>query len=105
MKMLFDQGTPVPLSRHLPAHSVATAYESGWDTLANGELLRAAEAGGFDVLITTDQNLPHQQTLAGRPIAVVVLSSTSWPRMQARLAEIAAAVDSALPSRITIVPI
>jgi hypothetical protein len=54
MKVLFDQGTPAPLRHHLAGHTVATAYESGWDTLENGNLLQAAEASGFEVLVTTD---------------------------------------------------
>jgi predicted nuclease of predicted toxin-antitoxin system len=105
MKVLFDQGTPAPLRHHLPGHTVATAYEAGWSMLANGELLQAAQDNGFEVLVTTDQNLPYQQSLTGRPIAVVVLGSTSWPKMQARLADIAAAVGSARPGQSTLVPI
>jgi hypothetical protein len=89
----------------LAGHTVATAYESGWDTLENGNLLQAAEASSFEVLVTTDQNLPHQQSLLRRPIAVVVLGSTSWPKMQLRLAEIALAVGAARPGTVTIVPI
>lgn len=60
MKVLFDQGTPVPLRNHLPRHAVETAYERGWGGLRNGELLARAEAEGFDALVTTDQNLRHQ---------------------------------------------
>jgi len=56
VKILFDQGTPVPLRRHLHPGRVDTAAEMGWSELGNGELLAAAEAAGFDVLITTDQN-------------------------------------------------
>lgn len=82
MKILFDQGTPVPLRRMLPGHTVQTAYEMGWQELENGELLAAAENEDFDVLITTDQNLRYQQNLQGRSIGVVVLLSTSWPRIQ-----------------------
>jgi hypothetical protein len=51
MKVLFDQGTPAPLRHHLPGHSIVTAYEAGWDTLENGDLLQAAEANGFEVLV------------------------------------------------------
>ena len=47
MRILFDQGTPVPLREALPQHEVATAYEQGWSQLKNGELLDAAERGGF----------------------------------------------------------
>jgi hypothetical protein len=59
MKILFDQGTPVPLRQHLSSHTVETAYEKGWSGLRNGDLLARAEAEGFDALVTTDQNLRH----------------------------------------------
>ena len=45
MKVLFDQGTPVPLRRMLGTHVVVTAYEQGWSNLRNGDLLRVAEDG------------------------------------------------------------
>ncbi len=57
MQIVFDQGTPVPLRLALTGHQIATAYELGWSTLKNGELLSAAESAGFDLLITTDRNL------------------------------------------------
>jgi hypothetical protein len=54
MRILFDQGTPVPLRRLLaPRHEVSTAYEHRWSTLTNGTLLDAAEEAGFDLLVTT----------------------------------------------------
>lgn len=95
VRILFDQGTPVPLRQSLSAHSVSTAYERGWATLKNGELLRSAEERGFEVLITTDTNLRYQQNLAVRRIAVVVLSTTSWPRIRVVVEHIASAVNSA----------
>jgi predicted nuclease of predicted toxin-antitoxin system len=58
MRILFDQGTPVPLKDHLSGHKVETAHELGWSRLTNGELLASAE-GRFDVLVTTDRNLRH----------------------------------------------
>src|SRR5437762_3083537 len=79
VKILFDQGTPVPLRQHLGGHTVTTAYEQSWSNLANGKLLDAAEQAGYQLLITTDQNLQHQQQLAGRQLAILVLRSTSWP--------------------------
>ena len=103
MRILFDQGTPAPLRDHLPGHSVETAYEKGWSALRNGELLAKAEAA-FDVLITTDRNLHHQQNLAERRIAILALPTTSWPRLQKITAEIAAAVDSLKPGQYLEVP-
>ena len=95
MRVLFDHGTPAPLRRALLGHTVETAYERGWSRLSNGMLLDAAEAAGFDVFVTTDKNLRYQQHLATRRIAVVVLSTTSWPRMARVRGQIAEAVDGA----------
>ena len=95
MRVLFDQGTPVPLRQELADHSVSTAYELGWATLKNGDLLLYAEAQGFEVLVTTDTNLRYQQNLAARRIAVVVLSTTSWPRIRLVVERVAIAVNSA----------
>ena len=103
MRILFDQGTPAPLREHLPGRSVETAYEKGWSALRNGELLAKAEAT-FDLLITTDRNLRHQQNLAGRRIAILVLRTTSWPRLQKITPEIAAAVDSLKPGQYIEIP-
>ena len=81
MRILFDQGTPVPLRREFIGHDVATVYELGWADLSNGDLLRGAEAR-FDLLITTDQNLRYQQNLAGRKLAVLVLLTANWPELR-----------------------
>jgi hypothetical protein len=97
VRVLFDQGTPAPL-RHLhSAHEVSTAYERGWSTLKNGQLLSMAEAERFEVLVTTDTHLKDQQNLASRTIAVVVLGTTSWPRIKAAAGLVVAAVDAAKP--------
>jgi hypothetical protein len=94
MKILFDQGTPVPLRRHLGEHEVATAAEIGWSQLTNGELLAAATEAGFEVLVTTDQNLRYQQDLKERTIAVVVLMSASWPRINKETDKVAKVIGS-----------
>ena len=93
MRILFDQGTPTPLRQVLPEHEVTTAYECGWSTLKNGELLHAAENEGFAVLVTTDSNLKYQQNLTNRRIAIVVLSTTSWPRIRAAVQQVILALQ------------
>ena len=105
MKVLFDQGTPVPLRRYLRPHEVTTAYELGWSTLQNGSLISQAEAAGFDVLITTDKNWKYQQNLSERSLAIVVLLSTSWPKIQAKVFEVMVAVDGATKGSYTEVPL
>jgi hypothetical protein len=105
LRILFDQGTPAPLRHCLPGHAVSTAYELGWGALKNGELLRSAETHGFDVLVTTDANLKYQQNLAGRKIAIVVLLSTSWPRIQTRTEDIAACITGMAEGTFVEIPI
>ncbi len=97
MRILFDQGTPVPLRKILNSHQVETAFERGLSTLTNGELLATAEQEGFEVFVTTDRNLRDQQNLGGLRIAIIVLSSTSWPRIEKAATEVKQAIDAALP--------
>ena len=94
MRVLFDQGTPVPLRRHLHPHIIDTAAERGWSCLRNGELLSTAEAERYEIFITTDMNLRYQQNLSNRKLAILVLTSTSWPRIQNKIPEIRAALES-----------
>ncbi len=94
MKILFDQGTPAPLRAHLASHTVDTAYEQGWAVLQNSHLLQAAEEAGYDLLVTTDQNLKHQQNLRERKLAVLVLLSTSWPRIRAHVQAIGQMIET-----------
>jgi hypothetical protein len=97
MRILFDQGTPAPLRKALSAHDVKTAFECGWDKLENGALLSAAEADGFEVFVTTDQNLGYQQNLTQRRIAVVVISTTNSPRIRAHADLVKNAIDGIAP--------
>lgn len=82
MRVLFDQGTPVPLRHFLSSHTVTTVYEKGWSRTRNGDLLRLADQQMFEVFLTTDQRLKYQQNLTNRQIAIVVLPTTSWPVIQ-----------------------
>ncbi len=100
MRILFDQGTPVPLRDHLEGHIVKTAFELGWSILENGELLAAAE-DSFDLLITTDQNLRYQQNLTGRKLSILVLMSTSWPRIQNCIPQILEAIGRLSPGELS----
>ncbi len=75
MLILLDHGTPAPLRLFLKGHTVRKAKDLGWDTLTNGELLKAAEDAAFDLFLTTDKNIRFQQNLAKRVIAVVVLGN------------------------------
>jgi hypothetical protein len=95
MLVLFDNGTPRGIARELQDHTVKEAREQGWDVLRNGDLLDVAEAAGFDVLVTTDKNIRHQQNLEGRKIAIVVLGKGRWTLIKPVLPRIVAAVNAA----------
>ena len=70
-----------------------TAYERGWQQLKNGELLNEAEQGNYDIFITTDQNLKYQQALSNRKISIIVLSTTSWPKIRLQISLVIGAID------------
>jgi hypothetical protein len=105
MHVLFDQGAPVPIAAFLREHTVWTTLQEGWDTLANGELLRVAEAAGFEVLLTTDNNIAYRQNLKGRKIAIVVLNRNRWRLVQRMIRKIVAAIDGAEPGSYTLIEV
>lgn len=98
MRLLFDHNTPAPLAALLPGHEIARADELGWDTLVNGALIAAAEAAGFDLLVTCDKQWRYQQNLAARTIGILVLPTNRWPHLRAHAGDIAAAVATASPA-------
>jgi len=98
MLVLFDNGTPRTLARFLiDRHTVTEARARGWEELDNGDLLREAEAAGFEVLVTTDKDLSYQQNLKGRRIAIVVLGLGRWSLIRHRVSEVVEAVNAATP--------
>jgi len=98
LRILLDKNVPVGTRRFLPGHEVHTVVEMGWpDQLDNGELLKAAEQSGFDVMVTSDQNIRYQQNLTGRKLALVVLGSNIWPMVREHSASITASIDAAAP--------
>jgi hypothetical protein len=99
VKVFFDECVPRPLSRLLPGHEIRTAQEMGWGRLKNGELIRRAEENGFEVFVTSDQNLGYQQNLAHRHIALLVLSTNYWPILQTQTARIETALAALQPGQ------
>jgi hypothetical protein len=104
VRILFDQGTPVPLRRALDGHEVSTAFEQHWGTLQNGELLRGAEAAGFEAIVTTDQNLRYQQNLAERKLAILVLLTTDWRLIRQHTDVVVQAVNQLAPGSFVEMP-
>lgn len=77
--------------------AVDTAVEKGWSQITNGILIESAERDGYGALITTDQNLRYQQNLKDRKIAIVVLKTTSWPRIRNSVEKVVAVLQE-IPS-------
>jgi hypothetical protein len=98
LRILFDKNVPVGVRRFLLSHDVCTFVQMGWHPqLENGELLKMAEQVGFDVMVTSDQNIRYQQNLTGRKLSLVVLGSNIWPVVRNHAQTISAEVDAATP--------
>jgi predicted nuclease of predicted toxin-antitoxin system len=98
LRILLDKNVPDGVRRFLPKHEVRSVVQMQWpERLENGELLKRAEESGFDMLVTCDQNIPFQQNLAGRKLALIVLGSNILPLVRQHGDEIAQSVDAAMP--------
>lgn len=94
MKVLLDVCTPVQVRVALPNHEVHTAAKMGWRELENGDLLRVAEAAGFQLFIICDKNLRYQQNLAGKTLAILELWTNHRPTLEKHWAYIRAHAES-----------
>jgi hypothetical protein len=105
-RILADNDLPRPLVVFLgTGYLVTESRARGWAQIKNGILLQEAEAAGFDLLLTADQDMRFQQNLTGRKIAVVVLSSEKWPRIKAYIERVISAIDAVMPGSVTEVEI
>jgi hypothetical protein len=82
-------------------YEVTEARARGWGLLENGDLLREAEAAGFDVMMTADKNIRSQQNLKNRKIALVILGSPNWAHMEVYVERILTAIESATPGSVS----
>lgn len=105
MKVLLDENLPHRLRNVLAAHEVFTVRYQGWSGLKNGELLGTAERSGFEVFLTGDQTISYEQNLAGRQIAVIVLTAIEWHIISHDFPAIQAAIDAAAPGSHRIVEV
>ena len=77
MRILMDECIDERFRNSLTGHNCKTARYAGLVGLKNGDLLKAAEAAKFDVLLTVDQGIEYQQNLTGRKIAIIVFRTKS----------------------------
>lgn len=72
MKIFLDNCVPKRRLHLLSEHELKSAYQVGWAAKKNGEMLRLVESD-FEVFLTVDQNLRHQQNLASSSLKFIVL--------------------------------
>jgi hypothetical protein len=99
MRVLIDECIDERIRHSFPGHDCQTVRYARLAGLKNGELLEAAEALGFEVLVTVDQSIPYQQRLGGRRIAVLILCA-----LTNRLLDLQPLVRSALAALNSIQP-
>lgn len=99
MRILLDECVPRRLRREFPGHEVHTVPEMGWSGKKNGDLLRLLTGQSFEVLLTVDQSIRHQQNLQAAGVAVLVFVAPSN-----RLADLVPLVPSAQAALVSIKP-
>ena len=104
VRVLLDECLPRRLTRDLVGHDARTAPEMGWASKRNGELLRLAERE-FDVFLTVDRKLQHQQNLPTLSIAIIVMVARTNTLLDLRplIAEVLRVLPTAKPGQALIV--
>lgn len=103
MKIILDENLPVSLVRSFPPEFEVTHVDSeGWKGLKNGELLGRI-SGNFDVFLTGDTNLQHQQNLARFDVAVIVIRTQHHllPEFEAAVPAVRGALKTAPKGALT----
>jgi hypothetical protein len=101
MKIILDECLPVRLLRELPDHAVTTVPRQGWAGVTNGALLKRVEPE-FDVFITMDSNIVHQQNLTSLQICLIILhgANSRYETLQPLLPKIREAILQAKPGSV-----
>jgi hypothetical protein len=94
IRILLDNNVPTGLTALLSPHDVVHASRVGWATLSNGDLIAAAEANGYSVMITGDRNIRYQQNLRDRICSLIELTTTHWPTIRDNRAQILSAIET-----------
>jgi len=99
LKLLFDEGVPLPLRNHLFGHQVDTVQSRRWRGKPDAEILTLAETDRYEVFVTTDRNMVHQQNLKHLAMKIYALPTTSWPQLREIAAEILKDIEALAPGR------
>ena len=106
LRKLFDNNVPIGRRRLLPGHEIRTILEmNGSPRIINCELLRSAEAAGFEILLTCDQSIRYRQNLVRRKLALVIHDPNLWASVPNRGNAIAAAVGNTKPGSCQVISV
>ena len=94
MKILLDEGVPDLIQKRLRNLTIATVQDLGWRGIRNGDLLDLMMGNGFEILITTDKNLPYQQNLAKRNLSAIIIPSNRIRILKPLLPQIEAVIGT-----------
>jgi hypothetical protein len=106
VKIPLDECLPLDFRHSLPGHMVHTAEWAGMKGKSNGDLLRAAESVGYDLLLTVDQGIPHRHNFAGRRLSIIVIraSTIQMEDLLPLVGPILEAIDGIQPGQVAVVP-
>ncbi len=103
MNIFLDESAPKPLAYRLKGHAVESAASMDWRGIQNGKLLRLVNAAQFDVFITSDKNMIHQQPMSQFRFATLVLSTNDWKAMRNKVQPIRDALSMLVPGSVSYV--
>jgi predicted nuclease of predicted toxin-antitoxin system len=106
VKLLLDECLPIEFRHSFPGHDAHTAEWAGFKGKKNGELLSAAEAAGYQVLITVDQGIHRQVAQSRRKLAIIIVRAPTNQVEDLREAVpmILGALESLMPGQVVSVP-
>lgn len=106
MRILLDENLDWRLKRELPGHVVESVPQRGWAGIQNGALLRKAVEAEFELLVTMDGNMAHQQNITRHQIAIVALRAISNRLVDTRplMPGLLAILPSLTPGTLTFLP-
>lgn len=100
MKVLLDEMLPIGVRQLLPEHQVMTAAYVGLAGVSNGEMISRAISDGFDVIVSLDRGIPHQQNLGRYAVGFVLIPHNDIERIRAYAEVLSEAVATITPGRV-----
>ncbi len=92
MRLCLDENMPLQLRFVLGDHEVSSVERQGWKGTLNGDLLNLLQ-GRFDVFLTSDGSIRHQQNIVGQGISFVVVPTNNLTLLRANAIAIRITLD------------